>query len=964
MEAFAPVIFSKRLIQELIRSPGRFPERPIQMSESSQLPDEDLREQALSKLRKSARSLKALTVMVNGEPGDAKAIEDADTELGLRLGKIGRADNGDGTFSYPLVLTLPAGKGRNGDAVTDAITRSSVEKLFEQITGGWTDTTPGGSTQHYIAVNASDNAEFETLVRSLAARVANYDGVDIARLDFAKYLPISPTATPEGSYNLSGGERGRLTLLTAAELHGVSVVLDELADTRDKLARGWYDIREHDQRTNAVRDRFNRQTLAVDAMRNLREAGWEQTSSTGEVADFQRGASIGQLVLGPRVFIVTDTPDATLASTAAVYRPFDVLAAFPQDAAQDTPEKLAAWLVDEGHVAAELDIFTARGERPQIEENQQYPVIVGAFADALRSARSRTDAEMPLVFSKTVEGEPDGIISVTPSGRVRRWDDKTATSLLLAAAQPAHVTQTKKGPSVSYRHSILSSIVQGVLMTVDSPGILPPVEYVRSEPMLTKNGKVAQHPGYDRGAKAVIAIPHRERARWAREYEVPDKPTLGQAQAAYDYLDLELLSDFAHETTVDRARHGAYLLTCVGRSLTNGSIAFLANARDRGTGKSLSLLIGRLLAQGHPSSVGFRVGGWADEETSKQLAGLLLAGGTFFHCDEVARGSKITGLTIMELVTAIDGEKAIRLLGGQDTIKQSGVILTLAGNAVELGGDANRRYFQINLAWSGGGSPISRTGFRHSNLVAFINQNRPKLLAAAHTILLYGLQNKPAWEVPGMGFTHDWAEKILGAMSHLTGSDGRDLATTALDGWEKEVAEADEIGEYWGELMAALWARHGDRPVTVAELRSTGTLPPAKGQPKPQLPPSLLGFSLDAEIVQNRKWAAELKTIRGTTIPHEGIFYRLEATDRKSKSKKSLTYFMSAYTAEGTKLISGRDLPEVGSKPVDTESTAEADMLDRPVVPGAIISTVPTPEPQVVYAQTTATSAVNDENPF
>ena len=46
MEAFAPVIFSKRLIQELIQSPGRFPERPIQMSASSQLPDEDLRERA------------------------------------------------------------------------------------------------------------------------------------------------------------------------------------------------------------------------------------------------------------------------------------------------------------------------------------------------------------------------------------------------------------------------------------------------------------------------------------------------------------------------------------------------------------------------------------------------------------------------------------------------------------------------------------------------------------------------------------------------------------------------------------------------------------------------------------------------------------------------------------------------------------------------------------------------------
>ncbi len=883
------------------------------------LNDDSAGELLAAKLRAQARQLAHLNLTVNGEdisslPAD-QALRSQD-ELGLRLGKHGRLVNDGGRFSYPLVLSVPDRESESvsSDALREVIVRTSTDRLFDRLSQGWTEQDGDGNLRHCLSVVASDDSEYESFVRTLASRRATSGTKEIGRLAFDKSVTIAPTT----GLLLIAGEAGKLTEICMSELLGIGVVLDEMSDTRDRLARAVHDVRLHDERTNRVRDRFNRRTTPTEMARILATNGWESLDADSPFAKFFRGEVEGELVRESRAFIIGDLASQESRS----YRAFDVLVQNPPRPDLVSPDQLAQWLVDEGHVAIDPEVLVSRGPRREVSEDQDFGELLRVLASAVSEARLSADA--PLAFAKqTPSGAFDACVSVMPSGSIRRWNSRDAVTLLLAAAQMTSAVRVDKAGNAhsSFRHNVPPAVVTGVMAALEVPGVLAPVRYFATEPMLTPDGRIVRLPGYDRSARVYLSIPHRDRARWAAEYDVPEHPTREQAQAAFEFLKLELLSDFAYEDSTARARHMAYLLTCVGRSLINGSIGFLATAPDRGSGKSLCLLCGRVLAQGNPSSVSFKVGAYADEEAQKQLAALLRDNGIFFHCDEIPRGHKITGLTLTSLLTAVDGEASYRLLGGQDSVVQSGVICTMAGSNVEPGGDFNRRLLTIRLGHKGGGSPITRTGFRHANLVEFIGRERPRLLAAAHTILLHGLQNPHRVDVPSLGFSHNWADRILGAMSHLDDEDGRPLSTVALEGWLDEVNDSDELGEEWGELLWFLWWKSAGRPTGVSDLRRLfhSTFP---GEVQPPLPGDLFVPGTESDDAKSRHWAKAIKKVLGASIPGPDGTYRIAAEDRGNKSKKSLRYIIEAFDKEGAPRIPGRAFegaPASAAPPVDPD---------------------------------------------
>ncbi|MCY7288484.1 MAG: hypothetical protein LH624_09615, partial [Cryobacterium sp.] len=468
-------------------------------------------------------------------------------------------------------------------------------------------------------------------------------------------------------------------------------------------------------------------------------------------------------------------------------------------------------------------------------------------------------------------------MSVSPTGDQIRWVRAAeSVRLLLAAAQPAVIkNDPERGDYVhEYRHTVENPIVDGVLSALSSPGVLSPLEQIAFEPVLTRTGRIVRQPGYDREAHVFLMLPHRDRAKWANHYRVSERPTKSDAQAAYELLTTELQSSFAFHADTDRARHFAYLLTCVGRNLMSGSIGFAAIAQDAGTGKSMSLLVGRMLGQGHPGSTTFTVGGFADEETRKQLAAMLRDSGRHLLCDEVPRGSTVRGKTLTETITAVDGEGSIRLLGGNDSVPLSGIIVSLAGNNFELGGDLSRRFMPFRFSFAQGGSVIRRTDYRHPDLLKYIQSNRPTLLAAAHTILLYGLQNEPTVPIQSLGFSHDWAHTVLGAMSHLDTSEGN-LADVALKGWFESVADGDETSELWSEVVAHWWWQHGDKYKTAAQLyRAINVKHP--GQERPTLPDALMIPGGESENFQTRRTTKALAGVTGMLIKAvDGNLYRI-----------------------------------------------------------------------------------------
>jgi len=676
----------------------------------------------------------------------------------------------------------------------------------------------------------------------------------------------------------------------------MSRILDEIAPERVSLLDAAYDGREFDPRTNSARAAFNAASSPAETRTRLLDSGWESTAKQSGFEKFARDDRDGYLVDDADVFIDNDTLTLT---------PFDLMVL----GSEHDPIWWANHLLETGEVSVLTPVLEARGARPRLDDSSDTVELIKAFVERLKTAVMASDRAMPLAFVRMSGSTATGICSVTPAGQLRKWEPSTASQLLAGAAQLTGIQIRADGSEkITPRHSVPHPIIQGVLEALQSPGALRPLELVATEPIVTEDG-VAAAPGYHRALRAVILIPHRDRAKWRAEYQVPERPTRAEAQAAYELLDLEILSSFAFVSPTDRARGMAYLLTATGRNLINGSPAFNATAPDRGTGKSLLLLIGRILSQGSPQATSFQVGQWANEETEKRLASLALAGGRFLHCDEALRGVEVKGTVLTAAITAIDGENRVRILGGSTEVSTGGMIVTLAGSGTNLGGDMNRRFITIGMQRPMGFIASDNTEYRHPDLVKWALKSRPMLLAAAHTVLLHGIQNRAAQrKIPTMGFSHDWAEVMLGSMSWLTTADGADAAAMVLKGWDEEVAQADTLGEAWGPFAQFAW---NAKPLTwlkAADLHAVSLAVPL-GVLRPALPKELDTFGpVSRQVIE---WGHAFKSMSGARISFEGIEYRFTQEQRSGASRASRRYMVEAFERDGTPLKPGVPHPNI-----------------------------------------------------
>jgi hypothetical protein len=815
---------------------------------------------------------------------DVEAIEDGSVfDLPVRLGIKGKTLSGAGAV-YPLVLELPTkGNPSFGDVLTDAVTQASCEPLLKKLNRGWSEGVATETASYWLGVKCASDAHFVALVKSLPSRTAIRGSKTFSSLTFGKSANLRPVLS---------GTQGKLTSVTPWELLGLGVIIDIMSDAADRWASG-YDVRSHTPHTNTVRDQFNRATTISEMSRSLTELGWLEGAEDGPVTQYHRGDEQAELIRDICVFVMN--PGTEVPTTL---RAFDLIALDPEH--EGNPDIAAAWLVTEGHVPPVIESLVAGGKRREIEMNQDSGVVVKAFSEAVRDARSASDATLPLAFSmQATSGVHQAIVSYMPSGTVRVWNESNAGTLLLAAAQPIFRSETKKGPKTTYSARIDANLVRAVLANLENPGVLSPVEHVSTGPILTASGRIASIPGYDRKARALVVIPHRERAKWTA-YSVPDNPTRAEAQAAYEFLNLELMNDLPYATDGDRARHMLYILTAVGRPITTGSVGFLATASDAGTGKSLSLLVGRVIAQGHPGCTDFKATAEADSENEKRLSALISEKNRFFHADEVVRGTGVNGEVITKLTTATDGEFAVRKLGVSTTLPASGVIVTACGNRVHLKGDTSRRFLPIRYAYSGPGSVLSRTGFRHPSLLEYVVGARPLLVAAVHTILLHGIQAGPSRIIPGLGFSHDWAARIVGAASHLTTEDGKEVGLLALEGWLESVDASSTLADDWSEFLVYAWRQLKGTAVDAAALRAMTTTGNANSLPI--LPPALSSLRFDSDRSSNREWGRTLATILGSSIPVAGGYFRIDTLPQSEKSNRVARWRITGWDKAGNEL--------------------------------------------------------------
>lgn len=277
---------------------------------------------------------------------------------------------------------------------------------------------------------------------------------------------------------------------------------------------------------------------------------------------------------------------------------------------------------------------------------------------------------------------------------------------------------------------------------------LPKVEGVSRSPFIRADGTICNDQGYDETSRIYLASTAR--------VDVPDNPTPDDVEAAVALID-DLIVDFPLATASDRAHVFAFLLTLVTRHLVPLTPLFAIDGNGPGVGKNL-------LSE-CCTYVG--IGEWAQtdplpldsEEQRKQITAMMSTGRSVAIFDEA---HIISGTSLARLITSTTWGD--RLLGYSKQVSYPNRLTVVAlGNNVEVQGDMPRRTILIRLS-SDDARPELRSGFRHDDLRAWVEQNRSALLTSLLTIMR-------AWACAGspdgssrLGSFDAWARMIGGAL--------------------------------------------------------------------------------------------------------------------------------------------------------------------------------------------------------
>lgn len=329
---------------------------------------------------------------------------------------------------------------------------------------------------------------------------------------------------------------------------------------------------------------------------------------------------------------------------------------------------------------------------------------------------------------------------------------------------------------------------------VDARGTWPALrslEGVVETPVLRPDGTVLDEPGYD-PATGLLLIP---KASFPR---IPASPTKADAESAVVTL-ADVVADFPFASAPHRSAWLSAVLTPLARFAFAGPAPLhLIDANVRGAGKSLladtvaEIVLGRPMARMAPSE--------DDAEERKRITSLAMAGDRLVLIDNVA--GQLGTPSLDAALTA--SEWRDRLLGTNTTLTWPLLCTWYAtGNNVILSGDTSRRCVHIRIE-SPEEHPEDRRGFRHPDLLPWIRQERPALVAAALTILrAYAVAGRPDMRLPAWGSFEGWSRVVRQAIvwagqadpgltrEELRRESDRDACALAdlIAGWHEVAAE-------------------------------------------------------------------------------------------------------------------------------------------------------------------------------
>ena len=280
-----------------------------------------------------------------------------------------------------------------------------------------------------------------------------------------------------------------------------------------------------------------------------------------------------------------------------------------------------------------------------------------------------------------------------------------------------------------------------------------PLRAITESPLFRPDGTIMQTGGYDE-ATGYLYKP-------SCDYPlVPESPT--QADAVRAMADLRhVFCDFPYDTPASSLVPIGALLTIVARAAIEGPTpAFVFDASVRGSGKTLQGDVVHIIAFGrHAPHAAFPE---QLEEQEKLLGCYALDAAPVAFFDNVK--GVLGGPSIEGALTSTVVE--FRVLGASVKPRLPWVAVVLvSGNNLALTDDMVRRSLVARLEPQQE-NPEERTGFAHEDLMGWCLQDRPRLIAAALTVLrAYACHGYPDANLGVMQSFNAWSRLIPGAIA-------------------------------------------------------------------------------------------------------------------------------------------------------------------------------------------------------
>jgi len=299
-------------------------------------------------------------------------------------------------------------------------------------------------------------------------------------------------------------------------------------------------------------------------------------------------------------------------------------------------------------------------------------------------------------------------------------------------------------------------VAEAVFHAGEWAGVKPIFGIVES-PVLRPDGTVLQKHGYDNATGIYCDF------RDDNFPNVPENPSWEDARRAAELL-FEVVCDFEFDGPEHRSAWLASVLTPIARPAFIGpSPLFLISANTSGTGKGLlAKTIGTIILGRAPS---FQATENDSIEMRKLITATLRAGHPLYMFDNVA--GEFGNAAIDSLLTSDYWQDRIlqQSIGTGNLVNRTTWYAT--GNNIILIGDMPRRVVPIGLTTTME-NPETRTGFRHDPLLPWLEQQRPRLLAALLTILrAYCATGRPRVACAKLGSFEGWSSLVQSAIVWL-----------------------------------------------------------------------------------------------------------------------------------------------------------------------------------------------------